>query len=124
MKTERILSLAFAILMLISCMSFTHAEEADNPTYEKGDGYLKICYSSVNNGIVNKKETADLEKYVEFNGVQALKVVPIPEKAQSPTVNLDSWEFSKYPKRSKCRDINMSRLLITTTPKTPALPTE
>ncbi len=99
MKTMKILSIAFAILMLVSGMSFTHAEEAERPTYEKGDGYLKICYSSVNNGIVNRKETADLERYVEFEGVKALKVTPTPEKAQSSDVNLDSWEFSKYPEK-------------------------
>ena len=42
MKTRRILSLAFAILMLVSCMSFVSSEDTTLPTYELGEGYLKM----------------------------------------------------------------------------------
>ena len=96
MKTRKILSLAFAILMLVSCMSFVTAEGETAPGFEVGDGYLRINYSDVYNGICDNKQTASAEKNVEFEGKKALKVTPTPNEALSSTVILDSWDFSKY----------------------------
>ena len=96
MKTRRIMSLAFAVLMLVSCMSFVNGEGDANAEFELGDGYLRIDYGSVYNEICEKKKTAATEKGVEFEGKKALKVTPTPAEALSNTVILDSWSFAKY----------------------------
>ena len=95
MKTRRIMSLAFAVLMLVSCMSFVNGE-GESASFELGDGYLKINYSDVYNGICDNKQTAATEKNVEFEGKKALKVTPTPNEALSNNVILDSWSFDKF----------------------------
>ncbi len=119
MKLKRILSAILAIMMLASAVIITPAI-ADDTTNE----VISFDYSSLFRDISNGYKTVIVEKDVQFEGKNALKVTPNPNATDEATVtkgkgiNLDSYNVIKGVDLTKVRYMTVEYYLdMETAPK-------
>jgi len=93
---KRLLTAILTALLAFSAFTFcTGAQEAKYQP-ELGDGYLSFDYSQVSCGTVNNVPSATLTKNVEFQGRNALKIVPNPTEGGTNKINLDGYTIANY----------------------------
>ena len=90
---KRIITTLLTMLLLCLCTAFTVSAQDNGVMFS-------FSYAEKNNGIVDKKQTALLEK-ATVDGIQALKITPTPATAQSNEVRIDCYSLSYDSKQLK-----------------------